>query len=109
MAQGKVIEMEFKERVISVVKRIPKGNVMSYSRVAMLAGKPGAARAVGTIMSQNPCPGSGPGKVPCHRVVKSDGHVGGYTSPEGPLKKVSLLEGEGVEIISGKISKDRYV
>ncbi len=81
----------FKERVISVVQNIPKGETLSYGEVAKRAGSPGAARAVGMIMKQNK-----DGSVPCHRVIRSDGKVGGYNGLKG--KKRELLQKEGVTI-----------
>lgn len=63
----------FRARVLAVVARIPKGKVLSYKEVAAQAGTPGAYRAVGNIMAKNRDP-----KIPCHRVIRSDGKVGGY-------------------------------
>lgn len=79
----------FKERVIDVVLSIPKGEVMSYSEVAKRAGSLNAGRAVGTIMSQNKNK-----MVPCHRVIRSDGKIGGYNSLRG-ISKEALLKKEG--------------
>lgn len=78
----------FKDRVLKVVRDIPKGSTMSYGEVARYAGSPGAARAVGTIMKSND-----DDSVPCHRVIKSDGSLGGYNGRLGEKKK--LLEKEG--------------
>lgn len=64
---------DFTKRVLKVVAGIPKGKTMSYGQVAAVAGSPGAARAVGNIMK-----GNYRKTVPCHRVVKSDGSMGGY-------------------------------
>jgi len=97
--------MPFSDKVYDTVSRIPAGKVMSYSSVAFAAGFPGAARAVGTAMSRNPNPGTSKGKIPCHRVVSSDGSLGGFTSPEGPEKKQSMLEKEGIEFNKNKIGK----
>ena len=82
----------FTERVRDVVRDIPKGEVMTYGEVAKRAGSPGAARAVGTIMSRNYDPG-----IPCHRVIGSNGSLGGYNRG-GLKKKRELLEKEGVEL-----------
>jgi len=81
----------FQSRVIEVVRRIPRGEVRSYGQVAGLAGRPGAARAVGTLMRKNRDP-----SVPCHRVIKSDGTLGGYNGNLG--EKRDLLESEGVRL-----------
>lgn len=68
-----------------MVRRIPRGKTLTYKQVAAKAGKPNAARAVGTIMSKNFDP-----SVPCHRVVRTDGTIGGYNRG-GPAKKFELL------------------
>lgn len=78
----------FKEKVLQVVARIPEGQTLSYKEVAIRAGSPGAYRAVGNIMNKNRNP-----KVPCHRVIKSDGLAGGYAS--GTAAKVKILKKEG--------------
>jgi methylated-DNA-[protein]-cysteine S-methyltransferase len=79
----------FKEKVYAVVAKIPRGKTMTYMEVARRAGSPNAYRAVGNIMNKNP----DTKKVPCHRVVRSDGTVGGYAS--GTKKKIALLRREG--------------
>jgi O-6-methylguanine DNA methyltransferase len=83
----------FSTRVLSVVRRIPPGQVASYGDVARLAGRPGAARAVGNIMKGCDRP-----DVPCHRVIAAGGRLGGYGGSEA-LKR-SLLVAEGV-VVSG--------
>lgn len=80
--------MTFKERVYSIVRKIPKGKVLTYKQVAKQAGKPNAFRAVGNIMAANSDP-----EIPCHRVIRSDGKVGGYNGLQG--KKHQLLAAEG--------------
>lgn len=77
--------LSFSERVYAVVARIPRGKTMTYKQVATKAGKPLAARAVGTLMSKNYNE-----KIPCHRVVRSDGTVGDYNRG-GPSRKIELL------------------
>lgn len=99
----------FRDRVYSIVRTIPPGRVMPYSRVAFLAGSPGSARAVGTLMSRNPLPGTSPERVPCHRVIRSDGSPGGFTSPLGIQEKTRLLKKEGVTFSNGKVTKDMFV
>lgn len=80
--------------VLRIVKDIPKGKVLTYKEVAFRAGSPGAARAVGMIMSRN-----GDASVPCHRVIRSDGTVGGYNGIRGGIEgnkaKEALLKAEG--------------
>lgn len=77
----------FKERVRRVVKSIPKGKTMTYGLVAARAGKPGAARAVGTIMSRN-----NDKSVPCHRVVRADGKSSGYNGINGSSREALLAK-----------------
>lgn len=89
--------MGFKEKVFSAVNMIPKGETMTYGKVAEIAGNSMAARAVGNILNKN----KNLIIVPCHRVVRSDGRVGGYAG--GTKKKIKLLKSEGLEIKSGKI------
>lgn len=80
----------FKEEVVEVVKKIPKGKTLSYGQVAEAIGRPGAARAVGTIMANN-----SDKKIPCHRVIRSDGSIGGYNGLRGTKSKEDLLRKEG--------------
>jgi len=87
----------FQERVYRAVKGIPKGKVMTYRQVAELAGKPGACRAVGNILNKN----KDLKNIPCYRVVRSDGRVGGYRG--GQKKKIALLKRDGVSVKNAKI------
>jgi O-6-methylguanine DNA methyltransferase len=86
----------FEHRVLSVVRRIPPGRVATYGDVAALAGRAGAARAVGNIMRGCSEPGT-----PCHRVIAAGGRLGGYGGQEG-LKR-SLLVAEGVRVQGGRV------
>lgn len=83
----KTIHKSFTQKVLEVVRKIPKGEVLSYADVARRAGSPRAARAVGSIMKANFRP-----DVPCHRVIKSDGTLGNYN--RGAKKKFALLKAE---------------
>ena len=76
--------------VKQIVAKIPKGSVMTYKEVAVAAGNQKAARAVANIMAANYDP-----DVPCHRVIRTDGGLGGYNRGGTPAKK-KLLESEGV-------------
>ena len=76
--------------VYAALLKIPQGNVVTYGDIARLIGRPGASRAVGRILNRNP----NPVQVPCHRVVMSDGTLGGYAF--GKYKKKELLKMEGV-------------
>ncbi len=78
----------FTEKVYSVVAKIPKGQVLTYKQVAKKAGSPLAFRAVGNILNKNYNP-----KIPCHRVVRSDGKIGGYN--RGAKRKKEILTREG--------------
>ena len=73
--------------VANATRRIPYGTTVSYGQLASLAGYPRAARAVGTVMSQNRFPIL----IPCHRVLASGGKLGGYTSVAGVDFKSRLL------------------
>ncbi len=85
------METEFEKKVYLAVSRIPKGEVRSYKWVAKAVGRPGSARAVGNALNRNPYAPT----VPCHRVVKSDGSIGGYS--KGIKLKKRLLKREGVD------------
>jgi methylated-DNA-[protein]-cysteine S-methyltransferase len=94
------------EDVYSMLLTIPKGKVSTYGDLAKALGNPAASRHVGGILSKNP----NPVKVPCHRVVMSNGKIGGYAL--GTQKKKELLQNEGVifsdEYIVNEFSKVRY-
>lgn len=81
----------FTEKVFSIVRKIPKGKVMTYKEVAIKLGRPGSSRAVGTALSKNFDP-----NIPCHRVIRSDGGMGGYN--RGINNKIKILKEEGVII-----------
>jgi O-6-methylguanine DNA methyltransferase len=81
----------FAERVLIAVRNIPRGKVLTYKEVAKLAGRSNAYRAVGNILKKNYNP-----NIPCHRVVRSDGKLGGYN--RGANKKITLLKKEGVKL-----------
>lgn len=82
----------FKEKVLDVVRKISKGETMSYKEVAIKAGSPRAARVVGSIMKNNFLK-----DVPCHRVIRSDGKIGDYNRG-GESTKIKLLKNEGVKM-----------
>ncbi len=79
---------EFAQAVFAVVKAIPKGKVLTYKQVAEAAGRPKAYRAVGSVLNTNYDP-----SIPCHRVVRSDGRMGGYN--RGEERKIEILKEEG--------------
>jgi methylated-DNA-[protein]-cysteine S-methyltransferase len=85
-------KMTFADAVRAVVRKIPKGKTLSYKEVATRAGNPKAARAVALVMAKNFDP-----TVPCHRVIRNDGTLGGYNRG-GITAKRRILQGEGAVI-----------
>jgi len=81
----------FEREVLGRLRRIPAGAVRTYREIANALGQPGAARAVGMACARNPLPLL----IPCHRVVRSDGGLGGYSLRGGVALKRQLLEAEG--------------
>ena len=90
------------KRIHALVRRVPKGHVVTYGQVAALVGTPRAARAVGQAMRV--CPAS----VPWHRVVNSQGAVSRRGDGSGALSQRLLLEGEGIRFARGRIDLRRY-
>ena len=82
---------KFQLKVWKYLKKIPRGSVKTYSEVAKAIGMPLAVRAVANAIGKNPYPP----KVPCHRVIRSDGSLGGYSGEGGIEKKKQLLIQEG--------------
>ena len=89
---------EFEKRVFGIVKKIPKGGVLTYKEVARMAGRPRCCRQVGNILSRNQ-----DAKMPCHRVIRTGGQIGGYN--KGVSKKAALLKKEGVVLINRRVEK----
>jgi len=85
----------FQKSILYVAKLIPKGKVTTYGEIAKALKT--SPRAVGRALGKNPCPI----KIPCHRVVKSDGSLGGYSG--GVQKKKRLLEKEGIKIKGNRL------
>jgi len=83
---------DFRGRVLAVVRKIPKGKTLTYKQVAEMAGRPKAYRAVGNILNKNWDP-----KIPCHRVIRSDGKLGGYN--RGAEQKKEILKREKADIL----------
>ncbi len=91
---------ELKEMLWARLRQIPEGRVSTYGDMAAALGKPKAARAVGGMLATNP---DAP-RTPCHRVVRSDGSLGGYQGGmEAQSRKRDLLESEGVRVVDGKV------
>ena len=82
---------QFQLKVWSYLKKIPKGKLKTYAQVAKAIGKPKAVRAVANAIAKNPFPP----KIPCHRVIRSDGKLGGYSAKGGIKTKKKLLKNEG--------------
>ena len=88
--------MIFRNKVLDILKKIPKGKILTYKKVSELAGFPRAWRAVGNVLSKNRNL-----KIPCHRVIKSNGKIGGFNL--GIKKKIALLMREGVKIENKRV------
>lgn len=101
ISRGKQIKVmqfsEFQKKVYSATRQIPFGTVVTYAEIACVIGKPQAVRAVGNALNKNSFR-----NIPCHRVIRSDGRVGGYN--KGRQKKILLLTREGASITNGCIN-----
>ena len=88
-----ILKNKFSRRVIATVQQIPRGKTLSYQAVAKQAGNPKAVRAVGTILRRYyyACLESGAKTIPCHRVIRNDGKLGGYVLGK-EVKKEKLKE-----------------
>ena len=85
---------KFQIKVWAYLKKIPRGSVKTYFQVAKAIGKPLASRAVANAIGKNPYAP----KVPCHRVIRSDGSLGGYSGKGGRKTKIFLLKKDGVTL-----------
>ena len=85
---------KFQLKVWNYLKKIPRGKVKTYSDVAKSIGKPLAVRAVANAIGKNPLAP----QIPCHRVIRSDGSLGGYSGKGGIKTKRLLLKKEGVTL-----------
>ena len=85
---------KFQLKVWKYLVKIPRGKVKTYSQVAKAIGNPSAVRAVANAIGKNPYSPS----IPCHRVIKSDGSIGGYSGKGGLKKKRLLLKKEGINV-----------
>lgn len=92
------------KKIYEAVKKIPKGRVATYGKVAELAGNPRMSRAVGNALHKNP----DPEHIPCYRVVNSKGELAGAFAFGGENAQRKLLEAEGVEIVNGKVDLKKY-
>ena len=85
---------EFQLKVWAYLRKIPRGSVRTYSQVAKDIGKPLGIRAVANAIGKNPYAP----KIPCHRVIRSDGSMGGYSGKGGVKIKRFLLKKEGIKL-----------
>ncbi|MGW8312358.1 MAG: methylated-DNA--[protein]-cysteine S-methyltransferase [Desulfuromonadales bacterium] len=94
---------DFSRKVLRELTTVPYGTLVSYGELATRVGSPGAARAVGRVMSSNPCPLL----VPCHRVVYADGRIGQYSAADGSVTKSWLINFE--RNVSGQEARTKPV
>jgi methylated-DNA-[protein]-cysteine S-methyltransferase len=87
-----LVGTDFQIKVWKEIKKIPKGKVKTYKELAKAIAKPNASRAVANACGKNPYPVI----IPCHRVIRSDGKMGGYSGKGGTKMKKNLLKKEGV-------------
>ena len=90
----KLIGTEFQLKVWAYLRKIPRGSVRTYTQVAKDIGKPLAIRAAANAIGKNPYAP----KIPCHRVIRSDGSLGGYSGKGGVKTKRFLLKKEGIKL-----------
>ncbi len=92
----------FQDLVFAKTKLIPRGKVTTYKSLAEAIEHPRAARAVGNALNKNRDL-----KIPCHRVVRNDGAIGGFR--DGAATKTKILQKEGIKIIRGKVALEKYL
>ena len=92
------------KRIYEAVKKIPKGRVATYGKVAEMAGNPRMSRAVGNALHKNP----DPEHIPCYRVLNSKGELAGAFAFGGENVQKKLLEADGIEVINGKVDLKKY-
>lgn len=80
----------FQQRALMALRKVKPGKTVTYGQLAEIAGSPHAGRAIGSVMAANPLPLV----IPCHRVIKSDGSLGNFSSPGGPQTKKRMLDHE---------------
>ncbi|MHA1270997.1 MAG: MGMT family protein [Candidatus Helarchaeota archaeon] len=93
----------FEKKVYEITQRIPEGKVSTYGQIARIIGNIKYARAVGNALNKNPYFIT----IPCHRVVKSNGEVGGFA--KGTEVKVKLLKKENIKITNNRIDLSKYL
>ncbi len=86
---------QFQKSVWRELMNIPRGSVITYAELARRIGRPNAVRAVANAVGKNPCAP----EIPCHRVIRSDGTLGGYSGVGGIKAKKKLLRAEGITLV----------
>ena len=94
---------EFQKKVYEITYKIPEGKISTYGQVAQVMGDKFYSRAVGNALNKNPYAPV----IPCHRVIRSDGFVGGFAS--GLEKKIDLLRKENIIIKNNRIDLRKYL
>ena len=92
------------KRIYEAVKKIPRGKVATYGRVAELAGNPRMSRAVGNALHKNP----DPEHIPCYRVVNAKGELAEAFVFGGVNMQERLLEADGIEVVNGRVDLEKY-
>ncbi len=95
------MKSSFNERCYQILLKVPKGKITTYKEIAHILHSK-AYRAVGNAMNKNPYAP----QVPCHRVINSDGTIGGFAN--GQSKKAKMLRQEGIEIVNEKINLKKF-
>ena len=95
--------MNLKDKIYSKLKQVPKGKVITYKDLAKAVNSK-AYRFVGSCMAKN----SEPAKIPCYKVVCSDGRIGNYSAKGGIKKKIQLLKKDGIIVKNGKVDLKKY-
>ena len=92
------------KKIYEAVKKIPRGKVATYAKVAEMAGNPKMCRAVGNALHKNPYPD----EIPCYRVVNSKGELSGEFAFGGPGRQQELLEADGIKVVKGRVDLEKY-
>ena len=90
---------KFQKLVWNEIAKIPKGKILTYEQLALKINRPLSTRAVANACGKNPYVP----EIPCHRVVRKDGTLGGYSAKGGINRKKKMLENEGHRFVKGKI------
>ncbi|MCK5023357.1 MAG: MGMT family protein [Candidatus Aenigmarchaeota archaeon] len=92
-----------KNKVYYLLKKVPRGKITTYNELAKATGL--HPRTIGIVMSKN----TDPVKIPCYKVIKSDGTLGGYSAEDGIKKKIELLKKDGIIIKNNKIDLKKHL